>query len=457
MTTNNFYKYGNSLNIMKRFLIVAAIFLLFLGGAWGQNTESVTIPHMCSDSSQIILKLDKANNAHAATWDSGSEFGLEVCFYDFFNETYNGTNPHSCATDGSNLLLKLSEEDNAHAENAAGTNFGVDVCYGDLVCELKPNITDCGNIGSRKGSVIVSFMGETENAHLTYGDRIVDESQNLVLCCYSEIPPICNFDTYCDVDSGETVDNCGDCGNPVCDINGEVGGFEECDCGEDGICEAGDFGGESCSSLRGAEYGGNLSCDPDTCQIITNYCYDTTSANPNNFCSDYSAGGANFLVDYGCEGSGPCPINSCEGVNHINIDPSDFPSDHDTLNEFKEAACNQCWLTSWTSYVQGAISTCEWDSINNKCSQEDSFSGGLQCKQIIVDAGTCDSGGATKTIQVKYEKVGGPDEENCAAGIVELQVPCAKSVKLPFFSKINFLASFMIIGLIYFIYVRKRK
>ncbi len=138
------------------------------GGGGGKKNE-------CDDD-QIIVRLFRGENTHAALWNE-TIYEEEVCYNEIFGEMYDGRNPQEC--DGDNLVLRLIKEFNSHVEAPDALihdlEYGIDLCYGDLEC-----VTRSGTcVGNEKE--IVS-LADYNNAHLE--DRDVND-YNLLVCCTS--------------------------------------------------------------------------------------------------------------------------------------------------------------------------------------------------------------------------------------------------------------------------------
>ena len=155
-------------------IILAAILFLAIPGGIAAG--------VCSDSTQRIMRLSSANNAHAEIW-SKTNYGYEICYNEIFGSAYAGSNPQTCT--GSNKVVKLSAETNAHAEAPTSSTYATDVCYGNLVCAAR---SSC--LSDEKE--VVSLSSET-NAHLAS-----DGSYSTKICCKSSTiitpPPteVCN-------------------------------------------------------------------------------------------------------------------------------------------------------------------------------------------------------------------------------------------------------------------------
>jgi len=142
--------------------------------------------YQCTDS-QRILKISSLSNAHAELWNGSGNYTIEICFDEIFGFDYNGQSPQECT--GTNTVLRLADgttsETNAHAERREGSNpeYGLEVCYGDLVCVSRPADEACDEAAGERE--VVSLSADT-NAHLETNDsdQYISASEYKV-CCFS--------------------------------------------------------------------------------------------------------------------------------------------------------------------------------------------------------------------------------------------------------------------------------
>lgn len=128
----------------------------------------------CSFNNQKILKLSSLTNSHAEIY-SKNNYKNVICYDEIFGSPYvpvAGADPHLCSVNNGNIVLKLSSETNAHVEGPLGTNYPINICYGDLKCALK---TTCLNTEK-----VVASLSSTTNSHISYGD---DPLYPQKLCC----------------------------------------------------------------------------------------------------------------------------------------------------------------------------------------------------------------------------------------------------------------------------------
>jgi len=131
----------------------------------------------CEDS-QIILRLYSTSNSHGEVWNGTGNYGIRICYNEIFGKNYTGNMPHS--NSGNNTVLKLSAFTNAHSEGPAGTNYNVNVNYGDLVCRIvASNIVKNNN--ERE---IVSLSSQT-NAHIALPGVYAGAGNYKILCSSS--------------------------------------------------------------------------------------------------------------------------------------------------------------------------------------------------------------------------------------------------------------------------------
>lgn len=137
--------------------------------------------YACSPE-QVIMRISSSTNAHGEVWNGTGNYTVEICYNEVFGFDYTGVDPHpsTCI----NPVLWLSSETNAHAELPvlvpAINNYDVPVCYGNLVCMVKNNKSECDDFG---GKIIVSLSALT-NAHLSSGDNVGYPKK---ICCKSGV------------------------------------------------------------------------------------------------------------------------------------------------------------------------------------------------------------------------------------------------------------------------------
>ncbi len=206
--------------------------------------DSCSITTSCS-AANTVMKLSSSTNAHGALYDQGSYTNYLCC-------SFTGT--HTC--DGLNKVLSLSSSTNAHAESPSESNYGVEVCYGDLRCRTITE--DCG-----VDEYLIVTLSDSINAHLSsssYGTKICCSIPPAIIVCGDGI---IESPETCDVGDTEDGDGCSstcqieECGNDVVDFG------EECD----GTA----LGENDCVSVNGTGWTGTLSCY-DSCVFDTTSC-----------------------------------------------------------------------------------------------------------------------------------------------------------------------------------------
>lgn len=416
---------------MKRFWIIVSLMCFLILSSFVSADTAPPNATNCSNPNQRILRLSDFYNAHGEVWNGSNNYGYEICFNNYFAGNYTRENPHGCV--GNNLVLNLSRLTNAHADGPPGVNFNVPVCYGDLNCELTSDISSCTSGGSLRRAVLLSLSAE-QNAHLSQGSRY-----DSILCCDSAIQAICRRDGYCDADAGETEENCHDCYD-ACDLNGERGGYEDCDCGGAGQpCSPLQLGGENCSTRLGSGYGGTLGCS-DQCTFDDSSCQESGG---DNFCITNDT---NFwyIESPNCPGPQGCHVQFCADVNKMS----------QPLN-IKQRACQEC-SRNWNGPPDPVPTSqsCAWDASTNQCYLNKIYTGGLECRQDWIQEGDCNAEGTTRQVLVNYTRMRG--EGNCPAAET-ITIPCSTAVQLPFFSKTSAIISAVIIAVIYLIYIKLKK
>lgn len=476
---------------MKRSLIVGVICaLLFVVISAGFVSGAIT----CSDANQKLFGFSAEKNAHAEQWDGSNNYPWEVCFDNIFDNPYSADgSEHACADD--NIIFKLAQESNSHIENADGVLYPIKVCYGDLTCvfKLKGSEEDnCKDIGTSREGCRIAFISGLLNAHGSLGD-----SYQYELCCASDtMYCICNYNGICEGD--ETIYNCEDCCNydGICDpgedqVNcpdcfgdpEDVCGdgilnplTEECDdgCIEPGVPEGcdeapldnGDGCEDDCKLTSGTdpECGNGVpeigeGCDDgntengdgcdENCQIESgDYVLSCEVGSDSRTYMVFEGNSTN-----GCSSS-ICEVGTCEEVNWIPQSPPD--SGRSTLS-FKEWTCINCDNLMGDLMSQAPAGAdnawCEWNSasgIQGMCEFKYSFSDGTECGREIVDQTSCGPGVLTRTIT--YHGV--PDDPDCGGEWVT-EIPCPRSVELPFFGVTSLIVSLVVIALIYIFFIRK--
>ncbi len=125
----------------------------------------------CTSAEVTVMRLSDTTNAHGELWDQ-SNYGTYVCYTD------PGT--HICDQNMTNKVIGLSNYTNAHGEIPENNNYlGNNVCFGDLRCE---NFT--GSCSDPSYTLeMISLSGST-NAHIgNFGNY------NTKICCADiEIP-----------------------------------------------------------------------------------------------------------------------------------------------------------------------------------------------------------------------------------------------------------------------------
>ncbi len=184
----------------------------------------------CTDN-QIILRLSSSGNAHGAI-AGNADYNTKVCYDDIFGGQYGNANSPSlrnCKADGSNSIVKLSSSGNAHGEQSSGSNYNVQVCYGDLDCRIVDSSKESCNTGAGEREVI--GLSSLTNAHLELGS---ESNYNYIVCCSAPGvgPTECEDGIDNDGDGEIDVDDAG-CGDDPSNDN------EEPQC-EDGIDNDGD-------------------------------------------------------------------------------------------------------------------------------------------------------------------------------------------------------------------------
>lgn len=140
------------------------------------NLPVVITPTLsCSKVNQTIFSLYDESNSNVSLWDDVNA-GYKICYEQIFGKEYAGLNPHACNIGNTNKVLKISALSNALAEKPDGTNYNVNVCYGEMSCSLRSNCI----VGEK---VVVKLASQT--ASLVSNSTIIGYTN--LLCC-SEKP-----------------------------------------------------------------------------------------------------------------------------------------------------------------------------------------------------------------------------------------------------------------------------
>ncbi len=141
----------------------------------------------CANDDQTIMRLAAATNAHGALWNQ--DYGVKVCYDDYFTEAYvpaSGEDAHGCGE----ILLKLNADSNAHAASAdSSSSYSVNVCHKGLKnCEVRAG-APCPS-----GKIAIAYLNNLTNSHISKRRAFDDYSQGYyAICCQGQseiIPPI---------------------------------------------------------------------------------------------------------------------------------------------------------------------------------------------------------------------------------------------------------------------------
>ena len=170
---------------------ISFLFLIFLGII--VFTPGVSAQITCSASDQIILRLSSATNAHGEVFNGAGGYTEEICYDTIFGVAGNGD--RTCDPFGANKILGLFSATNAHAEAPDQTNYAIEICYGNMVCNVRT--ANCGI--DNPNEVLIVSLSDTTNAHLAS-----DNSYPTKICCtFGEAAPSCSLtDAYWNTTSG---------------------------------------------------------------------------------------------------------------------------------------------------------------------------------------------------------------------------------------------------------------
>lgn len=159
---------------MKREIILAASIVIFVAFAGIASAG-------CVNDAQTIMRLSAVTNAHGALWNQ--DYGVKICYDDYFSEPYTGNDAHDCGE----VLLKLNSINNAHAAEADYDGYSINVCHNGLKnCEIAAGRACPDN----KAAVV--YLNNLTNSHISRTRSLEDYSQGYyAVCCegQSEVVP----------------------------------------------------------------------------------------------------------------------------------------------------------------------------------------------------------------------------------------------------------------------------
>jgi hypothetical protein len=157
------------------------------GGSCGTCTEPETSCNPsrmceyfgpCDSPDDIILRLYQDENSHAATYDGSTDYGIGICYSDFY-DTGPLTTPHSCSSD---YFLWLNDTYNSHVSATSGSGYDTGICYGDLDCSVIDGASETCT------GTIIAKLNDTSNSHIANNNSVLYSHE---LCCGGSviIPP----------------------------------------------------------------------------------------------------------------------------------------------------------------------------------------------------------------------------------------------------------------------------
>jgi hypothetical protein len=475
---------------VREFLICALVIAFF--------SMRVMAGNCGGDLNQKLFGISSQTNAHGEIW-SGTNYSVDICFDDYFNDSYQGSQAHTCVAN--NVTLRLSGSANAHAETNKELTAGyTNVCYQGLQCFNTTRQCNDTSVGGGADYSIIVFLSGKTNAHISltniYGWNI---------CCKAPgYEPLCDYDGNCEESSGETPQNCPDCfavcgdgnaeGSEECDggdlRNMECGNFEgyvsgdglacyphggenecrfnltgcepegeavcgdgdregdeECDCGPEWNCDPEELDDETCDSLGWSEGEGGLSCNQDDCSFDYDGCEEQVG-----FC----ATNAPFLFED--ESGALMSPSSCQDYNLVY-------NSSDEITERMNLCKNNCVPGASEPVNNGYSgnppmeSGCGWDAVHNECYFYFNVSGNDQCRVDYNIIGDCGPDTPFRTVNVtSYPISGEPVCDACGNGESSCitQILCPRVIELPLIGAFGAILAVVIIVLVY-IYLKKKK
>src|SRR3989344_1621434 len=174
---------------MKKLVIFLLAFslLVFVSSGIFALSCSVKKEIDCAPSSNILLRLSDATNAHGAERDSTSPlYGYTICCNVPVSDTCSADGPDADA-EPDNKIIGLSSSTNAHGEIPSGGIYTTNICYGDLSCISTSNY--CGGVSTEAEDypIPILSLSALTNAHIGgvvsyYVHEGESETQNNPLC-----------------------------------------------------------------------------------------------------------------------------------------------------------------------------------------------------------------------------------------------------------------------------------
>jgi hypothetical protein len=167
---------------MKRIILLLLVGLLLLPSVVGQSCG-------VADDSQLIFRISAPDNAHAELWNGAGGYPEEICYNIVFGAIYPpaGGTEHDCAivVGNPNNVLQLSTPTNAHVEMYGLPNYPVDVCFGNLFCDIVGGGNPCSDFDLT--AQCLGSISAITNAHVSSACNGAGSYPNKI-CCTSTPP-----------------------------------------------------------------------------------------------------------------------------------------------------------------------------------------------------------------------------------------------------------------------------
>jgi len=158
---------------MKRLIISLLGFFIVLSLYAGLTSAGT-----CIYPNQTILSLYSPNNTHAAVFNStynDPNYQVPICYEQIFGFKYTkSNNPWNC-NGNTNWVISLATSNNSHAANKSTSGYNVNICYGDLSCQIVNNPL------CPAGYNFTLSMSSLNNSHLS--NSSTEASYPYKLCC----------------------------------------------------------------------------------------------------------------------------------------------------------------------------------------------------------------------------------------------------------------------------------
>lgn len=148
---------------MKKGIGVLFVFLFLL--------VNLTLVSAVCDDDQTLFRLYRENNSHVSVYSDGN-YPIEVCYNEFFEIDYMGSESHTCNADESNVIFWVNSSKNSHISADEKDEYTLPVCYGNLECKFT-------NSPCSVTEVLIAKASSLDNAHISLNQTDYDYN----ICC----------------------------------------------------------------------------------------------------------------------------------------------------------------------------------------------------------------------------------------------------------------------------------